>query len=87
MAVLAVCPAPPAYAVPAPDRPRYALTIHWTRAHDVVDGRLTVAFTPNRRSNAVYLRLWPNAPYTRRRGARLTVSAVRVNGPRAPRSR
>jgi hypothetical protein len=83
MTVLAVCPAPPAYAVPAPDRPRYALTVHWTRRHDVVDGRLVLAFTPNRSTSRLYLRLWPNAPYTRRRGARLTVYAVRVDGARA----
>jgi hypothetical protein len=82
MSVLAACPSPPPYPAPAADRPHYALTIRWTPAHDVVDGRVAIAFTPNRSTSRLYLRLWPNGPYTWSRGARLSVAGARVDSKR-----
>ena len=50
--------------------------------HDVVDGSVAIAFTPNRSTTRLYLRLWPNAPYTWSRGARLSVADARVDSAR-----
>src|SRR5439155_8893892 len=41
------CPPVPARVGPAPDRPRYALTVHVDLPQNTVDGDLKVRFTPD----------------------------------------
>jgi hypothetical protein len=73
-AVLVSCPQPP-LAAPAPDRPRYVVTIQVAPPFRVVTGRLTVTFAPNRSTNRLVFRLWPNGPSQLRAGSHLTVDA------------
>jgi hypothetical protein len=74
-AVLVSCPQPPPLAAPAPDRPRYVVTVRVAPPFRVLTGRLTVTFTPNRPTNRLVFRLWPNGPSQLRAGSRLTVDA------------
>jgi hypothetical protein len=76
-AVVATCPQPPALATPAPDRPRYVLTVNVARSLRTVSGTVEVTFTPNRPTNKLVFRLWPNAPRSRDEGVRLDVGVVR----------
>lgn len=80
--MLAACPTAAAYPLPPANRPHYALTIRWTPAHDIVNGHVAISFTPNRTTPRLYLRLWPNGPYTWSRGARLSVANARVDSQR-----
>jgi hypothetical protein len=75
--VLATCPPPPALAAPAPDRPRYALAVNVAPSLRTVTGNVDVTFTPNRPTDKLVFRLWPNAPRSRDEGTRLDVGAVR----------
>jgi len=76
-AVLVTCPPPPALVPPAPDRPRYVLTANVARSLRTVSGTVDVTFTPNRSTDKLVFRLWPNAPRSRDEGTRLDVGAVR----------
>ena len=76
-AVLVTCPPPPALGAPAPDRPRYVLTVDVARSLQRVSGMVEVAFTSSRPAKRLVFRLWPNAPRSRDEGVRLDVGPVR----------
>ena len=75
--VFVTCPSPPALAAPAPDRPRYVLTVDIARSLRTVEGVVDVTFRANRPTNKLVFRLWPNAPRSRDEGVRLDVGPVR----------
>ena len=79
-AVAGGCHARP-YPAPPADRPRYRMDVHIRRRGPVL-GRLRVAFTPDRATDRLVFRLWPNGPRQAREGARLTVAAVESPGRR-----
>src|SRR2546423_4740214 len=81
VATVACAPTPPR-AVPRPDRPRYEVNVRVARPFHVVTGDLTVAFTPNRPTDRLVFRLWPNGPSQLRAGSRLDVGAVTAAGSR-----
>ena len=74
------CPAPPAAAQPRADRPRYALTIRVASSFRLVTGDLTVTFTPNRPTDRLVFRLWPNGPPQLVQGSRLDPGVVTSSG-------
>jgi hypothetical protein len=74
------CPAIPARAQPPADRPRYDLTVDVRPAQNEVVGETRVRFTPDRPTDRLVFRLWPNGPRLARAGARLEVGAVAVDG-------
>jgi hypothetical protein len=76
-AVLVPCPPPPPLAAPAPDRPHYVLTVNVAPSLRTVSGVVDVRFKPNRSTDKLVFRLWPNAPRARDEGARLDVGPVR----------
>jgi len=61
---------------PRPDRPRYVLDVRVGPSLREVSGDLTVRFTPNRPTDRVVFRLWPNGPRERSEGMRLDVGRV-----------
>ena len=75
------CSSPPR-AQPSADRPRYELTIRVARTFRTVGGAVDVTFTPNRATDRLVFRLWPNNPPSLREGVRLDVG--RVTSPRGP---
>jgi hypothetical protein len=75
--VLVTCPPTPALAAPAPDRPRYVVTVNVAPSLQTVRGAVDVTFKPNRPTNKLVFRLWPNAPRSRGESVRLDVGAVR----------
>jgi hypothetical protein len=79
--VLVPCPQPPPVASPPANRPHYVVTVRVAPSFRVVTGRLTVTFAPNRPTNQLVFRLWPNGPSQLRAGSRLTVD---VRGARRP---
>ena len=74
------CPAIPARRQPAPDRPRYVLHVDVRPGAATVEGRQEVDFTPDRDTDRLVFRLWPNGPRQRAIGARLDVTALEVDG-------
>lgn len=76
-AVLLQCPQPPVLAAPAAERPRYVVTVRVARSLRTVSGTVDVTFRPNRPTDRLVFRLWPNAPRSRDEGASLDVGAVR----------
>ena len=68
------CPAVPERRAPRADRPSYRWTINIDLAAGVVDGRGTMAFTPDVDTDRVVLRLWPNSPRITRSGGRIDAS-------------
>ena len=74
------CPAIPPRAQPAPDRPRYVLRVDVRPADGVVDGDLRVRFTPDRDTDRLVFRLWPNGPALAGDGAQLEAGPVTVDG-------
>jgi Peptidase family M1 domain len=74
--VFATCPLPPPLAAPAPDRPRYVATVRVARSFRSVSGRVVVTFTPNRATDRLVFRLWPNGPTQLRSGSRLDAGPV-----------
>jgi hypothetical protein len=62
------CPAVPARNEPLPDRPAYTWTLHVDLAAGVVEGRGRLAFTPDRDTDRVVVRLWANSPRITRAG-------------------
>jgi hypothetical protein len=75
-----VCPTPPATAEPREDRPRYALEVRVAPSLRTVSGTVTVTFTPNRPTDRLVFRLWPNGPLELRSGSRLDPGRVRSAG-------
>ena len=76
----ASCPAVPPRATPREDRSRYTLRVDVKPAENVVEGDVTVRFTPDLPTDRLVFRLWANAPRTARAGARLDVGGVFVAG-------
>jgi hypothetical protein len=74
--VLVPCPQPPPLTAPATDRPRYVVTVRVPRSFRTVSGRVDVTFTPNRPTNRLVFRLWPNGPSQLRSGSRLDAGPV-----------
>jgi hypothetical protein len=73
---LAACPAPPPTPQPRADRPHYELDVRVAPSLRVVSGEVRVRFTPNRPTNRLVFRLWPNAPRERQEGMRLDIGRV-----------
>jgi hypothetical protein len=69
-------------ATPAPSStlPRYTLTVHVLAGLREVSGRLSVKFAPERATDRLVFRLWPNAPYLARQGSKLAVGKVTLDG-------
>ena len=76
------CPPPPPAAEPRADRPRYALNVRIAPSFRTVTGELTVTFTPNRPTDRLVFRLWPNGPLQRQSGSRLDAGPVTRGGTR-----
>ena len=74
------CAPPPPRAAPRSDRPRYEVNVRVKRPFRVVTGDLRVTFTPNRPTNRLVFRLWPDGPSQRHAGSRLDVGAVTSAG-------
>jgi Peptidase family M1 domain len=74
------CAPPPAVAQPRADRPRYALNLRVASSFRLVTGDLTVTFTPNRATDRLVFRLWPNGPTQRAQGSRLDAGLVTSQG-------
>lgn len=73
------CTAPPPPPPPKP-RPHYALNMTVSRDFKRVDGDLAVRFTPDRSTDRLVFRLWPNGPRQRKEGQRLDVGDVKLDG-------
>jgi hypothetical protein len=69
------CPPPPPVGAPDANRPRYVLNVRVSRSLQV-SGDLTVTFKPNRPTDRLVFRLWPNGPRQREDGSRLDVGTV-----------
>ena len=78
----ASCPAIPARPAPREDRSRYTLRIDVKPDQNVVEGDLTVRFTPDLPTDQLVFRLWANSPRTSAAGARLDIGGVFVGGRR-----
>ena len=78
----AACPAIPARRAPREDRSRYTLRIDVKPDQNVVEGDVTVRFTPDLPTDQLVFRLWANSPRTTRGGARIDVGGVFVGGQR-----
>jgi hypothetical protein len=74
------CAPPPAVAQPRADRPHYSLNVQVASSFRLVTGDLTVRFTPNRPTDRLVFRLWPNGPTQRAQGSRLDTGAVTSQG-------
>lgn len=70
------CPPIPAAARPDPDRPTYLMDLDVRPDEGVVEGRLTVRFTPDLPTDRLVFRLWPNGPRAAGAGAQLDVGPV-----------
>ena len=75
------CPTPTPQPPPR-DRPRYELKLDVSRDFKRVDGELKVRFTPNRDTDRLVFRLWPNGPSQLEEGSRLDVRDETVDGVR-----
>jgi hypothetical protein len=87
LAAAVACPQTPPRASPRADRPRYAVSVSVTRPFRVVAGELTVTFAPDRPTDRLVFRLWPNGPLQRRAGSRLAAGPVTSRGERLPAAR
>ena len=74
------CAPPPATAQPRTDRPHYALNVNVASSFRLVTGDLTVTFTPNRATDRLVFRLWPNGPPELAGGSRLDPGVVTSQG-------
>jgi hypothetical protein len=75
-----VCPELPPMATPDPDRPVYTVRANARPAEGVVDGDLTVRFTPDLATDRLIFRLWPNGPRPADAGVRLDAGPVTSGG-------
>src|SRR5207244_2431690 len=80
----ASCPAPPPRAQPDPNRPRYTLRVDVRPADGVVDGDVSVRFTPDLDTDRLVFRLWPNGPAIAANGGHLDAGPVTVDGAAVP---
>ena len=76
----AACPSIPIRTEPRPDRSRYVVDVRVARPFRIVSGDLTVTFTPNRPTDHLVFRLWPNGPSQLRVGSRLEAGHVTSAG-------
>ncbi len=77
------CPKP-AYRLPDPHHPHYALDLRIDPSAHVVTGTLSVVFRPDLETDRLVFRLWANGPVLQKEGARIAVDDVTVDGsPRA----
>lgn len=74
------CPPVPARVQPPSDRPQYTLKADVRLPDNAVIGTVDVRFTPDLDIDRLVFRLWPNGPRLRNVGARLDITAVRVDG-------
>ena len=74
------CPAIPPRRDPAPDRPRYVLHVDVRPGQALVEGRQEVEFSPDRDTDRLVFRLWPNGARQRAIGAGLDVTGLQVDG-------
>jgi Peptidase family M1 domain len=70
------CPAVPPTRVPDPDRPSYAVDATVDPVAGTVAGTLRVRFSPDRPTDRLVFRLWPNAPRPAAAGVVLEVGPV-----------
>lgn len=75
-----VCPELPRPAAPDPDRPVYTVRANARPEAGVVDGDVTVRFTPDLATDRLVFRLWPNGPRPAGAGVRLDVGPVTSGG-------
>ena len=87
LAAAAACAPPPQRTVPSADRPRYVVDVRVTRPFRSITGAQTVTFTPDRATNRLVFRLWPNGPLQRRGGSRLDAGPVTTYGAPLPTAR
>ena len=78
------CPPVPARLAPPEKRPQYVLRVNVLLAENKVDGDVTVRFTPDRPTDRLIFRLWPNGPRLARAGAHLATGPVRVGAHERP---
>lgn len=76
----AACSSIPIRAEPRPDRSRYVVNVRIARPFRSVSGDVTVTFTPNRPTDRLVFRLWPNGPSQLRAGSRLDAGHVTSAG-------
>jgi Peptidase family M1 domain len=74
------CPPPSPSQLPPRDRPRYELNVQVSPGFARVHGDLTVRFAPNRGTDRVVFRLWPNGPRQLAEGQSLLVGGVKIDG-------
>lgn len=74
------CPAAPPRVKPRADRSRYVLSVNYKPADNMVDGTVSVRFTPDLPTDRLVFRLWPNGPRPASGGAALRASGVSVGG-------
>lgn len=70
----------PPRAVPDPRRPRYRLRLDIRPDEAVVNGDLSVDFTPDLAIDRLVFRLWPNGPALQAAGAQLSTGPVTLDG-------
>ena len=85
--VVFACPPVPPAPSPRVDRPHYTLAVHVADDLKEVDGDLTVRFTPNRPTQRLVFRLWPNGPLQRQEGSQLDVGDATSAGHTLPATR
>jgi hypothetical protein len=73
------CPPAPPYTSPG-ERPHYRLDLSVRPGLRLVEGSLYISFAPERSTDRLVFRLWPNGPRLAQRGAQLTVGAVVSEG-------
>lgn len=79
-AATAGCPAVPARNQPRADRSRYTLRVDVRPAENAVLGDVAVRFIPDKDTDRLVFRLWPNGPRPSAAGAELETGAVTVDG-------
>jgi hypothetical protein len=73
-------PAALSRAKPRPDRTRYVVDATVDLANNSVTGTLRARFTPDKGTDQIVLRLWPNGPTTARHGAHEEIANASVDG-------
>lgn len=74
------CPPLPARRSPDPARPRYTVRVDANPSNGIVEGDVTVRFTPDLPVSSLVFRLWPNGPRPAAAGTKLTVGAATSEG-------
>ncbi|HEX4822362.1 MAG TPA: M1 family aminopeptidase [Acidimicrobiales bacterium] len=77
---IAGCPDPGPLAEPDPNRPRYEVLANVDVANSLVEGTVTVQFTPDLPTNELVFRLWPNSPIIAAAGGHEDVGPITQAG-------